>query len=135
MKLSSVLTLFLVATCAQASLSFGEEPPKPAALKTTPLASAQNDAAAPQFLAEDKWEHAGYNSDEIVYSVFITNRDTRILRCTTRIQGFYFNNGKKSSIADQQLSTVFPQQQVQAGIWLDMDEKSGAKYQVKCKPA
>lgn len=89
----------------------------------------------PRFTSEANWTHAGYNNDEIVYTILITSQDTRILKCTTRMQGAYFNNGQKSSIADQQLSTVFPGQQVQAGIWLDMDQASGATYEVKCKPA
>ena len=90
--------------------------------------------ATPQFVATGKWEHAGYNSDEIIYTVFIENRDSRILRCNVRMQGSFISNGKKSAITDRQVTTVFPQQQVPAGIWMDMDEASGASYDVKCKP-
>jgi hypothetical protein len=94
-------------------------------------ASAPN---APKFVAEDKWLIAGYNNDEIIYQVFITNHDTRIIRCTTVIHGFYFDNGTKQSISDRQITTVFPNQPTQAGTWLDMDQKSGATYSVQCHP-
>lgn len=126
--LKTVLKTTALAACAYSASSFATDSVVPASAAST------KDPATPQFVAEEKWERAGYNNDEVVYSVYITNHDTRILSCTTKIQGFYLSNGKKSSIADQQLSTVFPDQQVQAGIWLDMDEKSGAKYQVNCKP-
>ena len=95
-----------------------------------PRASA---AGGPQYLSEDRWEHAGYNQDEIVYTVFITNHDTNILRCRTEVHGFYFNNGTKGEITDVQTSTVFPDKQVQAGIWSGMDEPSGATYKVSCR--
>ncbi len=89
---------------------------------------------APKFVAEDKWLIAGYNNDEIIYQVFITSHDTRIIRCTTLIHGFYFDNGTKQSISDRQITTVFPNQPTQAGTWLDMDQKSGATYSVQCHP-
>jgi hypothetical protein len=95
---------------------------------------AGGDRDAPQFVTEAKWAVAGYNNEEIVYTILITNRDTRILRCTTLLQGSYYENGKKLSISDRQSSTVFPDQQVQAGNWLGMDEKTGATYSVKCRP-
>jgi hypothetical protein len=95
-----------------------------------PRASA---AGGPQYLSEDRWEHAGYNQDEIVYTVFITNHDPNILRCRTEVHGYYFNNGTKGEISDVQTSTVFPDKQVQAGIWSGMDEPSGATYKVTCR--
>ena len=87
----------------------------------------------PHFASEDRWEHAGYNQDEIVYTVFITNHDPNILRCRTEVHGFYFNNGQKGEISDIQVSTVFPDKQVQAGIWAGLDEGSGATYKVSCR--
>jgi hypothetical protein len=96
--------------------------------------SSEGGVDAPRFATEAKWAVAGYNNEEIVYTILITNRDTRILRCTTLLQGSYYENGKKLSISDRQSSTVFPDQQVQAGNWLGMDEKSGATYSVKCRP-
>jgi hypothetical protein len=95
---------------------------------------AASAADAPKFVAEDKWLIAGYNNNEIIYQVFITNHDTRIIRCTTVIHGFYFDNGKKQSISDRQITTVFPNQPTQAGTWLDMDQQSGATYSVQCHP-
>ncbi len=128
MNVSTALKIAALFACAYSASSDAADSVAPATSATS------KNAAAPQFVAEEKWDKAGYNNDEVVYSVYITNHDTRILSCTTKIQGFYLSNGKRSSIADQQLSTVFPDQQVQAGIWLDMDEKSGAKFQVNCKP-
>lgn len=95
---------------------------------------ASSGAAAPKFVAKDKWLIAGYNNDEIIYQVFITNEDTRIIRCITEIHGFYFESGKKQSISDRQITTVFPNQPTQAGTWLDMDQQSGATYSVQCHP-
>ena len=109
---------------------------------TTAAAAAATPATAtvgtvstsgPQFASLDRWEHAGYNQDEIVYTVFITNHEPNILRCRTEIHGFYFNNGQKGEISDVQVSTVFPDKQVQAGIWSGLDEASGATYKVSCR--
>jgi hypothetical protein len=88
----------------------------------------------PKFLSEAKWVLAGYNSDEIVYTVFVTNQDPRIIRCTTEVKGFYFENGTKLSISDRQITTVFPNQPTRVGYWMDMDQQSGASYSVKCHP-
>ena len=93
--------------------------------------TAPND---PQFASEAKWVLAGYNSDEIVYTVFVTNQDPRIIRCTTEVKGFYFENGTKLSIQDRQITTVFPNQPTRVGYWMDMDQQSGASYSVKCHP-
>ena len=88
----------------------------------------------PKFASEAKWVLAGYNSDEIVYTVFVTNQDPRIIRCTTEVKGFYFENGTKLSIQDRQITTVFPNQPTRVGYWMDMDQQSGASYSVKCHP-
>ena len=90
--------------------------------------------ADPKFVSEAKWVLAGYNSDEIVYTVFVTNEDPRIIRCTTEVKGFYFENGTKLSISDRQITTVFPNQPTRVGYWMDMDQQSGATYSVKCHP-
>jgi hypothetical protein len=89
---------------------------------------------APKFVSEAKWILAGYNNNEVVYTIFVTNQDTRILRCTTEVKGFYFENNEKLSISDRQVTTVFPNQPTQVGYWMDMDEPSGATYSVKCRP-
>jgi hypothetical protein len=86
------------------------------------------------FDTEARWSLAGYNLEEVVYTILITNRDTRILRCSMQLSGSYYENGQKLSISDRQSVTIFPEQQQQAGTWLGMDEKSGATYAVKCHP-
>jgi hypothetical protein len=110
-------------------------PRAPAAATTpaTPAAVVGAPSANSPFATQDRWEHAGYNQDEIVYTVFITNHDANILRCRTEIHGVYFNNGQKGEISDVQVSTVFPAKQVQAGIWSGLDEASGATYKVSCR--
>ncbi len=77
---------------------------------------------------------AGYNNNEIVYTIIVTSQDPRIIRCTTDMQGFYIDNGDKQSISDRQVTTVFPNQPTQVGNWMDMDQHSGATYTVQCKP-
>jgi len=116
-------------------------PPSPSnsnADKSAADASAGDEATsptgAPKFTSEAKWELAGYNNDEIVYTVFVTSQDTRIIRCTTEVKGFYFENSVKLSISDRQITTVFPNQPTRVGYWMDMDQQSGATYAVKCHP-
>jgi hypothetical protein len=94
--------------------------------------AADDDAS--KFTSEAKWELAGYNNDEVVYTVFVTSQDSRIIRCTTQVKGFYFENGTKLTIADRQITTVFPNQPTRVGYWMDMDQPSGATYSVKCHP-
>jgi hypothetical protein len=89
---------------------------------------------AARFSTDAKWETAGYNNDEIVYTILVTSHDSRIIRCTTSLQGSYYENGQKQSVSDRQLSTVFPDQQVQVGNWMGMDQQSGATYSVHCHP-
>jgi hypothetical protein len=91
-------------------------------------------ADAVHFTTEARWMVAGYNNDEIVFTIFLNSDDARIIRCTTSMKGSYFENGEKLEIADRQVTTVFPKQRAQAGNWLGMDQKSGATYSVKCKP-
>ena len=106
-----------------------------ASIGTTSAATTSTpDPTDPQFASEAKWVLAGYNSDEIVYTVFVTNQDPRIIRCTTEVKGFYFENGTKLSIQDRQITTVFPNQPTRVGYWMDMDQQSGATYSVKCHP-
>jgi hypothetical protein len=89
-------------------------------------------ADAAKFTTDAKWETAGYNNDEIVYTILVTSHDSRIIRCTTSLQGSYYENGQKQTVSDRQLSTVFPNQQVQVGNWMGMDQQSGATYSVHC---
>jgi hypothetical protein len=101
-----------------------------------PSGGAQpNDAAEPvKFSSEGKWGLAGYNNNEVIYTILVTNHDFRIIRCSLEMQGFYFENGKKLTVSDRQSTTVFPEQEVQAGNWAGMDQPSGATYTVKCHP-
>lgn len=114
-------------------------PPASAAPDPTAVTGANTAAAgssamdAPKFTTEAKWLLAGYNNNEIVYTIIVTSQDPQIIRCTTDMQGFYIDNGQKQSISDRQVTTVFPNQPVQVGNWMDMDQASGATYTVKCK--
>jgi hypothetical protein len=94
---------------------------------------AASDANAPQFLAEAEWKVAGYNNEEIIYTILVTNRDPRIIRCNVQLRGFYIENGEKQSISDRQTATIFPGQRAPVGNWMGMDQKSGATYTVNCR--
>jgi hypothetical protein len=108
--------------------------PRQAAPVAPAASSAASTTDAPKFTTEAKWLMAGYNNNEIVYTIIVTSQDSRIIRCTTEMQGFYIDNGDKQSISDRQVTTILPNQPTQVGNWMDMDQKSGATYQVKCKP-
>lgn len=88
-----------------------------------------------QFSSEGKWDLAGYNNDEVIYTIFIESHDPRIIRCVIELSGFYYENGEKHAVKDRQGDTVFPAQRVQAGNWQGMDKDSGATYSVKCHPS
>jgi hypothetical protein len=98
------------------------------------MPNQNKDAAPAKFSATDKWVLAGYNNNEIVYTIIVSNDDTRILHCTTLMQGWYVENGKKLPISDRQSATVFPDQPAQIGNWMDMDRQSGATFTVRCRP-
>ena len=93
------------------------------------------EAAPVKFSTTDKWIVAGYNNNELVYTIIVSNEDTRIIHCTALMQGWYFENGKKLPISDRQSTTVFPNQPTQVGNWMDMDQPSGTTYTVKCRPS
>jgi hypothetical protein len=115
--------------------AWSPRPPRPRAVPPPPSLTAAAPAAqdsAVKYEAEGKWDLAGYNNDEVIYTIFITNHDPRIIRCAVELKGFYYEDGEKHSVSDRQSSTVFPDQRVQAGNWQGMDEKSGATYSVKC---
>ena len=95
-------------------------------------AAGDGGPAAARFETAAQWKIAGYNNEEIIYTIVVTSHDSRIIRCNTELKGSYYENGQKLSVADRQLSTVFTDQQVQVGNWMGMDEKSGATYSVKC---
>jgi hypothetical protein len=106
--------------------------PSTSAASASPAAADSTEPV--KFSSEAKWLTAGYNNNEIVYTVEVTNQDSRILRCTTEVKGFFFEQGKKLDISDRQMTTVFPNQPTRVGTWMDMDQPSGASYSVKCKP-
>lgn len=87
----------------------------------------------PKYGVDASWVIAGYNDNEVIYSIIITNQDQRIIRCSTLLSGFYLENGTKHSISDRQGVTIFPGKQSSAGHWLGMDQASGATYKVTCR--
>lgn len=108
-------------------------PAVPPKLTEVPQPAAGDHPA--QFSSDGKWDLAGYNNDEVIYTIFIESHDPRILRCVIQLSGFYYENGEKHTVIDRQSDTVFPSQRVQAGNWQGMDKDSGATYSVKCHPA
>ncbi|HTC52665.1 MAG TPA: hypothetical protein VK700_12080 [Steroidobacteraceae bacterium] len=87
----------------------------------------------PKYGVDASWVIAGYNDNEVIYSIIITNQDQRIIRCSTLLSGFYLENGTRHSVSDRQGVTIFPGKQSSAGHWLGMDQTSGATYKVTCR--
>jgi hypothetical protein len=102
MNRSRVLMSLGALCCCVASLGAADE------AQQAPPAKYRTDA---------KWEVAGYNNEEIVYSILVTNEDSRIIHCNAELKGFYIENGEKHSISDRQGSTIFPGKQVSVGHW------------------
>jgi len=130
---------------AAATPSAGTAQPTPGAIDRAPPPATQRadgpqttpGAIAPEpakFTADAQWQIAGYNNEEIIYTILVTNEDSRIIRCNAELQGYYIENGKKVPIADRQSSTIFPGKKANVGHWMGMDQKSGATYSVKCRP-
>jgi len=98
-----------------------------------------DDAAPVKFSSSDQWMLAGYNDEEVIYTIIVSNDDTRVIRCTTLMQGWYYEKGKekgqKLPISDRQSTTLFPNKPARVGNWMDMDKASGATYSVKCRAA
>jgi len=87
----------------------------------------------PKYSVDASWVIAGYNDNEVIYSIMITNQEQRIIRCSTQLSGYYLDNGAKHAIADRQGVTIFPGKQSSAGRWVGMDQASGATYKVTCR--
>jgi hypothetical protein len=87
----------------------------------------------PRYSVDASWLIAGYNDDEVIYSIIITNRDQRVIRCSTLLSGYYLDNGTRHAISDRQGVTIFPGKQSSAGRWVGMDQASGATYKVTCR--
>ena len=86
----------------------------------------------PKYSVDASWVIAGYNDEEVIYSIIISNQDPRIIRCNTLLSGFYLENGTRHSVSDRQGVTIFPGKQSSAGRWVGMDQKAGATYKVIC---
>lgn len=130
--------LILATTLVSAPARATDPPPRPRQISVpeqSPAAEYKTAASpgAPKFVSEAKWAVAGYNNNEIVYQVFVTNRDTRVIRCMTEVKGFYIEEGIKKVITDRQVTTVMPNEPTQVGTWMDMDQSSGAEYRVQCR--
>jgi hypothetical protein len=147
MKRIAFICAALLATGACVAEDDRTPPPPPPPVAKPPLFKANilpveahsDDQGTPGvapavYSSEARWEIAGYNNNEIVYTIFITSHDSRILRCSTELKGAYIENGEKVAVADRQISTVFPERPVQVGNWMGMDEESGATYSVTCHP-
>ncbi len=87
----------------------------------------------PKYGVDASWVIAGYNDNEVIYSIIISNQDLRIIRCSTQLSGYYLDNGTKHAISDRQGVTIFPGKQSSAGRWLGLDQASGATYKVTCR--
>jgi hypothetical protein len=87
----------------------------------------------PKYSVDASWVIAGYNDDEVIYSIIITNHDQRVIRCSTLLSGYYLENGVRHAISDRQGVTIFPGKQSSAGRWVGMDQASGATYKVTCR--
>jgi hypothetical protein len=106
----------------------------PAVAPTGPTQTTTDTGPPVQVSSEAKWDLAGYNNDEVIYTIFITSHDPRIIRCITKLDGFFYDHGEKQTVSDRQSTTVFPEQRVQAGNWQGMDKRSPVTYSVKCHP-
>jgi hypothetical protein len=87
----------------------------------------------PKYTVDASWVIAGYNDDEVIYSIIITNLDASIIRCSTLLSGSYLDNGTRHSVSDRQGVTIFPGKQQSAGRWVGMDQTAGATYKVTCR--
>jgi hypothetical protein len=126
------LLILLGFTVASATCGADESAAAPITNVSQSAQPAADGKPPAKYSTDAKWETAGYNNDEIVYTILVTSHDSRIIRCTTSLQGSYYENGQKQAVSDRQLSTVFPDQQVQVGNWMGMDQQSGATYSVHC---
>jgi len=87
----------------------------------------------PRYSVNASWVIAGYNDEEVIYSIIIANQDSGIIRCTTVLNGSYQENGARHSVSDRQSITLFPGRQSSAGTWVGMDQSAGATYKVTCR--
>lgn len=99
------------------------------------VATGQTSGGAdePQYGVESSWVIAGYNDNEIIYSIIITNKAATVIRCTTLLSGYYIDKGSRHAVSDRQSVTLFPGKQSSAGTWVGLDQASGASYKVRCR--
>ena len=115
--------------------------PLPAATSSAPVpirriadtAQTAGGPGEPLYSVDASWVIAGYNDDEVIYSIIITNQDPRIIRCSTLLSGSYLENGTRHSVSDRQGVTIFPGKLSSAGRWVGMDQTAGATYKVTCR--
>jgi hypothetical protein len=87
----------------------------------------------PQYSVTASWVIAGYNDNEVIYSIVIANEDPNVIRCTTLLNGYYIDNGSRHEVSDRQSVTLFPGKQSSAGTWVGLDQAAGATYKVTCR--
>lgn len=87
----------------------------------------------PPYSVSASWVIAGYNDNEVIYSIIIANNNANVIRCTTLLSGYYLDNGIRHAVADRQSVTLFPGKQSSAGTWVGLDQASGATYKVTCR--
>ena len=130
---------------ATLSLADDQEPATPAAAATASgpvpvrhvvdTGQTGGGPGEPRYSVSASWVIAGYNDEEVIYSIIIANQDASIIRCTTLLNGSYLDNGVRHSVSDRQSITLFPGKQSNAGTWVGMDQSAGATYKVTCRAA
>jgi hypothetical protein len=124
-----------------AAVADGDRESAPAALASAPVpirhiadtGQTAGGPGEPQYSVAASWVIAGYNDEEVIYSIIISNQDARIIRCSTLLSGYYLENGARHSVSDRQGVTIFPGKQSSAGRWVGMDQTAGATYKVSCR--
>jgi len=130
--------LLLPAACLGAlalSIAAAASAPSAPVPISTIVASGQSGGGPdePKYSIDASWVIAGYNDDEVIYSIIITNHDQGIIRCNTMLSGFYLDHGARHAVSDRQGVTIFPGKQQSAGRWVGMDQTAGATYKVTCR--
>jgi hypothetical protein len=87
----------------------------------------------PSYKVSASWVIAGYNDNEVIYSIVIANADSAVIRCATLLSGYYLENGTPHAISDRQSVTLFPGKQSSAGTWVGLDPKSATHYKITCR--
>jgi hypothetical protein len=119
---------------AAAARSLAPAGPVPAAVKHDVVTGQTSGGPGePAYGISASWVIAGYNDNEVIYSIIITNDDANVIRCTTLLSGFYLDSGTRHAVSDRQSVTLFPGKQSSAGTWVGLDQASGATYKITCR--